>query len=305
MFGNFGGFPMGDMRPYNTAYRCFPVAMLPGNSERSDVENGGKIILPPSALSHLTRLNVVYPMLFKLTNHSAERITHCGVLEFIADEGKCYIPYWMMLNLGLREGGIVSVETAVLPVASFSKFEPQSAEFLDITNPKAMLENALRSFACLTTGDIIAIKYNDKLYELKVLETKPGNAVSIIECDMDVEFARPVDYVEPETMKEVEEKKEDKPPVVAFSGVSAFVGTGYRLDGKTANTEGVSPTANGKRGIPDYDWYEKHGRKQGYAHLEFPRNYKRPDPKKASDPKPELVPFSGAGNVLKPKDPNE
>lgn len=86
----------------------------------------------------------------------------------------------------IEEGATVRVETATLPVATYSKFEPQSVEFLDITNPKAMLENALRSFACLTTGDMIAIKYNDKSYELRVLETKPGNAVSIIECDMDV-----------------------------------------------------------------------------------------------------------------------
>lgn len=78
------------------------------------------------------------------------------------------------------------MESASLPVASFSKFEPQSPEFLDITNPKAMLENALRSFACLTSGDVIAIRYNNKVYELRVLETKPGPAVSIIECDMDV-----------------------------------------------------------------------------------------------------------------------
>jgi len=53
------------------------------------------VILPPSALEHLTRLNVVYPMLFKLTNHRMDRHTHCGVLEFVADENKCYIPYWV------------------------------------------------------------------------------------------------------------------------------------------------------------------------------------------------------------------
>lgn len=67
--------------------------MLPGN-ERTDVEKGGKIIMPPSALDHLTRLNIVYPMLFKLTNVSKNRITHSGVLEFVADEGKVYLPYW-------------------------------------------------------------------------------------------------------------------------------------------------------------------------------------------------------------------
>ena len=51
--------------------------------------------MPPSALDHLTRLNIVYPMLFKLTNRKANRKTHCGVLEFVADEGKVYLPYWV------------------------------------------------------------------------------------------------------------------------------------------------------------------------------------------------------------------
>lgn len=53
--------------------------------------------MPPSALDTLTRLNIVYPMLFKLTNKKTNRITHCGVLEFVADEGKVYLPYWVSI----------------------------------------------------------------------------------------------------------------------------------------------------------------------------------------------------------------
>ena len=34
-------------------------------------------------------------MLFKLTNTNAKRSTHCGVLEFVADEGKVYLPHWV------------------------------------------------------------------------------------------------------------------------------------------------------------------------------------------------------------------
>jgi len=34
-------------------------------------------------------------MLFKLTNKKKSRETHCGVLEFVADEGRIYIPYWV------------------------------------------------------------------------------------------------------------------------------------------------------------------------------------------------------------------
>ena len=131
-------------------------------------------------------MNVQYPMLFKLTNTSKNITTHCGVLEFIAEEGLVFMPSWMMRNLLLSEGDIVSLENVHLPVASYSKFQPQSVDFLDITDPRAVLESALRGVACLTVGDVIAIEYNSKIFELLVLETKPTNSVSIIECDMQV-----------------------------------------------------------------------------------------------------------------------
>lgn len=53
------------------------------------------VIMPPSALEQLTRLNINYPMLFKLTNKKTHRKTHCGVLEFVADEGNVYLPLWV------------------------------------------------------------------------------------------------------------------------------------------------------------------------------------------------------------------
>lgn len=99
-----------------------------------------------------------------------------------------YFFYQMMRNLILEEGDIIDVESISLSVATFSKFQPLSSDFLDITNPKAVLENSLRNFACLSKGDIIAIKYNRHVYELCVLETKPNDAVNIIECDMNVSF---------------------------------------------------------------------------------------------------------------------
>jgi hypothetical protein len=34
-------------------------------------------------------------MLFKVENRRDKRSTHCGVLEFIADEGMVYMPYWV------------------------------------------------------------------------------------------------------------------------------------------------------------------------------------------------------------------
>ncbi len=40
-------------------------------------------------------LHIEYPMLFEVHNAAAERTSHCGVLEFIAEEGMIYMPYWV------------------------------------------------------------------------------------------------------------------------------------------------------------------------------------------------------------------
>ena len=44
-------------------------------------------------------LHIEYPMLFKVENRRNSRSTHCGVLEFIADEGMMYMPYWVRVVL--------------------------------------------------------------------------------------------------------------------------------------------------------------------------------------------------------------
>jgi ubiquitin fusion degradation protein 1 len=61
--------------------------------------------MPPSALAKLSSLHIEYPMLFSLTNHASGIVTHGGVLEFIAEEGRIYIPPWMMQTLRITEGG--------------------------------------------------------------------------------------------------------------------------------------------------------------------------------------------------------
>jgi ubiquitin fusion degradation protein 1 len=228
---------------FEHVYRCFPVSGL----ERPDLENGDKIIMPSSALNSLARLEIEYPMLFELRNPSAERTTHCGVLEFTADEGFVYLPNWMMEDMLLEEGHIVSLKSTSLVKGKFVKFQPHSIDFLDITNPKVMLEKSLRSYSCLTTGRTIMIPYNNKKYYIDVVEMKPFPAISIIETDCEVDFAPPLDYVEPEKPlpsdlsdkepPQVEEETATKTPaVIPFSGFAR------RLDGKPS-TQSVEQTS--------------------------------------------------------------
>lgn len=178
------------------------------HESKSVANYGGKIYLPQSALQKLTMLNVRYPMIFKIGNLTLGKSTHSGVLEFTAEEGRCYLPNWMMDTLGLDPGSLTEVESTDLNQGTFVKLEPQSTDFLDISDPKVVLENALRHFTTLTVGDIFELNYNEKIFKVKVLEVKPtsgSNGVCVIETDLETEFAPPVGYVEPDYAKLKEE----------------------------------------------------------------------------------------------------
>jgi ubiquitin fusion degradation protein 1 len=120
--------------------------------------------MPPSALSRLISQEVEYPMLFQLQNTSTGRISHCGVLEFVAEEGIIFMPSWMMENLLLQVGDTVKLKHTTLPKGTYLKLQPHTKNFLDIFNPKALLEVSLRNFSCLTTGDTIKLCYNNTTY---------------------------------------------------------------------------------------------------------------------------------------------
>ncbi|CAN1256094.1 Ubiquitin recognition factor in ER-associated degradation protein 1 [Linum perenne] len=208
---------------FEQTYRCYPASFI----EKPQIESGDK-----------TSLHIDYPMLFELRNDAAERVSHCGVLEFIAEEGMIYMPYWMMENLLLQEGDIVRLKNATLPKGTYVKLQPHTKDFLDITNPKAILETTLRNYSCLTTGDSIMVAYNNKKYYIDIIETKPAKAITIIETDCEVDFAPPLDYKEPEkpaasVPSSAKGKSQvEEAPVETVPKFNPFTGAGRRLDGK-------------------------------------------------------------------------
>ncbi|OLY84794.1 Ubiquitin fusion degradation protein 1 [Smittium mucronatum] len=138
-------------------------------------------------------------MLFSITNPATGKKTNAGVLEFTAEEGLVYLPEWVMQNLGLNFRDFVTIQNVSLSLGTFVKIQPQSADFLDISDHRAVLENALRKFSTLTEGDLFTISYNDKNYDILVLETKPSKeGISIVETDLQVDFEAPPGYVEPD-----------------------------------------------------------------------------------------------------------
>lgn len=177
---------------------------MPDGTRKDDANFGGKIFLPPSALNRLTMLHIRYPMLFELSNEENGIKTHSGVLEFVAEEGRVYLPQWMMSTLKLQPGAIIKITNSDVPLGKFVKLQPMSVDFLEISDPKAVLEQAFRKFSTLSLNDVIEVSYNDKIFGIKVLEVKPDsafNSICVIETDLETDFAPPVGYVEPDYSK--------------------------------------------------------------------------------------------------------
>ncbi|PWN38892.1 UFD1-domain-containing protein [Ceraceosorus guamensis] len=187
---------------YDEYFKAYSTSMLPGK-ERLNVSYGGKIMMPTSALARLSHLGIQTPWLFELSSTGTaadgeEYKTHAGVLEFIADEGNVHLPAWMMRQLHLSEGDPIRVRGKSMPQGKHVKIQPQTVDFLEIADPKGVLEGALSNFSALTKGDIIEISYNCLTFEILVLEIKPdAESINITETDLEVDFAPPKGYVEP------------------------------------------------------------------------------------------------------------
>lgn len=178
------------------------------------------------------------------TGRGEHKTTHGGVVEFIAEEGVVYLPAWMMRTLELRDGDPIHVQGTRLPKGKFVKLQPQTVDFLEISDPKAVLEQALRNYPTLTPGDIIEISYNCLTFEILIMEVTPdAEGISIIETDLEVDFAPPKGYVEPApkprdpgpsmaSRLRIDTDKYDAVRPAGTSGATPFRGLGETLSGK-------------------------------------------------------------------------
>ena len=122
-----------------------------------------------------------------------------------------------MKNLDINEGDSVYIRNVSLQKATFIKFKPE-LKFLDLCNPRAVLEYSLRSFSCVTIGDKLHFEYNFKEYIMEVTDIKPKKACCIIETDIEVDFEEPDGYqVSKPSLPETKELQTQPQPQSPYS----------------------------------------------------------------------------------------
>jgi len=242
---------------YSTELICFSYACSSIADELRDrLKFSGKVLLPPSILHDVNKIgDISFPLFFNIKNKTSQFGRVCGVEEFSSPPGVCHVPYYIMDELGIKEGEMLIIELACPVKGTFLKLKPHQTEFTELSNPKALLEKIMsRDYPTVSKNHTIAIFYKElnRIYYLDVIETEPAPVIQIINADINLEFDKPLDYVEHETVSEENEEEETttlqtiNSPVAANSTASSndrkyasnkrfipFSGKGNRLGGNT------------------------------------------------------------------------
>lgn len=101
-----------------------------------------------------------------------------------------------MENLLVGEEDEVLITSVTLQKGSYVAIQPHQTAFIDLSNPKAILETELTNYACLMEGETINIHYQGTDFLIDVVEWKPDKQICIVEADVNLEFKTPKDYKE-------------------------------------------------------------------------------------------------------------
>lgn len=171
--------------------------LSPGELET--FQNGGKCILNDVILAKILHLNLFVgdePMQFRIHSPMKRIVLHVGVLNFNGSADSIYLPDWVMEYMAVSVGDYIMLVDTKLPKGTSIKIQFQSCDYLSFDNPEGILTSILPNYSCLTCGQFLRFRYLNKVYDVKVVSTKPDTAISLINTNVETEFEEPVGYAE-------------------------------------------------------------------------------------------------------------
>ncbi len=160
-----------------------------------------KIILPSSILKDLMDAsgNTIFtPMAFTLIKDH-EDIISVGVEEFSAEEGYVFLPSFVIETYWFPHDSEVTLRYYEPEKGTKITIEPHTTSFITgEAKEKEFLETYLKKYyPILSKGSTILLKNKGNEYYINIKDTLPDDIISTVDTDIEVEFLKPLDYVEP------------------------------------------------------------------------------------------------------------
>lgn len=233
-------------------YQAFPAKLI----NKDEIEFSNSIILPNSALSILSSTNCFNSkdrIFFRILNIELNIHTHCTVAEFTAEEGKCYLPEHIFDQLALEKGQKVNIRMVKLELGYYIKLQPHKNEFNELPNRGIVAEFNLTHYFCVTEGDTIIFKFQNKKYKVDVIECSPNKAIQLpIFCHRNsIQLLPAKDYAETKNIQQKQStnkisKSLSQNEIIELIQDNKFSGHHIRLDGKKLNYGNVYSIINKK-----------------------------------------------------------
>lgn len=170
-----------------------------------DIEKGNNIVLPSYCSEALQ--DAKRPIQLMVTTKD-KKFFFCGCMDFVAGSGQAYFPNWMIKNIPLPEGTLVTLTSVTLQRGKSCRIQPNTKDFWNIPNPLDLLSKRFSAFTTLSEGDSITVwDSKQKEYFLDIIELKPHGAVNVFvdhgeELDLEMEFEEPLDQLTFKPQKE-------------------------------------------------------------------------------------------------------
>ena len=177
---------------------------------RESWETSDKGVLPPSILTYAIALGLPFPILFRVRTSAVGRDVsvfgeqHCGVSEFTGDEGHAFLPWWMLNNLGLEEGGKASFEIAKgIRQGKFCRLRPHEGRLIELASsagPRLFFERCFGGkYTMLSRGETITVEHEGSRFCVDVLAVSSSSAAEQ-EANKAMELSRGGAEETPETV---------------------------------------------------------------------------------------------------------
>jgi hypothetical protein len=212
-----------------------PLYYHPLYDDMYQYSTSNKALVPEQILTQLSGYdNIKYPLTIRIGN------SLLGVHE-ITPEPMLYIPTKISQKNGIEEPQEIEIEIVNTEIAKaeFIKLKPHSSKFYEIADTKGFLESEIkRLYTHLEKEQQITLYRRGTPFLFDVIETLPESVVSLNETDVEVDFEKAHDYVEPpkiekytfkRTMPAAPAAAAQEPEQTEKTGFIPFSGKGHRL----------------------------------------------------------------------------
>ena len=184
-------------------YSVLPLSELYCYKVYDFLENSNKIIIPQNIINDINEKyddEIEFPLYYKFEN--------CDFImsyyETVIGIDAIYIPQHIFNLLKIDIGEVIPLILLKKTLIKGTKcvIQPHTSNFYTIQNYRNYLEKVFGElYSSLTENTTIQIPYFDSFLKFNIIKTEPESNISILDTDLEVDFEKALDYVEPPKLK--------------------------------------------------------------------------------------------------------